>query len=416
MTDTPVLEKPVNATVDLESLLVEARSPDETNTALVPLEAELSPDSSTFPAPTRPDWMLDEQAEKLGQAADAFLDGIKADPGNMRLADQVNTLGKASGDAMLPHTSLFDRKMNALMVQNQQGNQANLTLVQIKQQMDLINPAVIRAQPLPKRALMGLLRIGSRFPTIQEILNRIYENKETVQSTITGLRSNLHNIAGSLERDREDLLRIYDGLLKGEELLERDIYVGHLIAHKLHTYLQSMPEGSEKENVKGVLATLTSRLIYLKREENANQQFFAGTQMMVQLIRGQIHNITNVARLLERSVMANLALAVSAAELEGSVKTTDMLNEAIDTTLGDTAGRIATTSEMLAEQRARGGANLDKLEKAADEIERAIKLQEQANEVIITKGGDTLRRLEGITTRIRKVTTSGHEGMLEQLN
>lgn len=362
--------------------------------------------------PTRPDWMTDEQATKIESDAITYLETIKANPSDIAMSDRLDNLGKAAKQKMLPNVAIFERKLGALMQSNKEGSKSAETLVELKTQLDLINPAVIRSQPILKRAIFGLIRLGRRLPTVGEVIKRIQENQETVKSTITGLRRQLFAIAQSLKSDRDDLIMVYRGLLEGEKLLERDIYAGHILAREMHAFVATMPEGTEKENVKEALADLISRVTYLKREENANEQFFAGTQVMVKLIRGQVRNIEDISGLLERSVMANLALAVSAVELETSVKVTDQLNEAIDTTLVDTSGRIKDTSKMLAEQRARGGANIEKLELAVTQIEQAIAAQREANDLIVNKGGETITRLDDLTKRVRETTRLGHSDVI----
>ncbi len=397
---------------DIFEVLSEAQT--STTTDLVPSKPTLLATTSTIPIPTRPKWMSEEDAEKIAHGAANFIETIRNTPEDITIGDRLENLGKASRQKMLPHVDLFKRKLSALMDSNKQGSPAATSLVELKQSLDLVNPAVIRSQPMYKRVLFGLLRVSRGLPKVGDVIKRIHENRETVESTITGLRRQLFAIAESLKGDRDDLVRVYRGLLEGEKLLERDIYAGHLLARELEAFVNTLPEGTGKENVKEALADLISRVNYLKREENANEQFFAGAQVMVKLIRGQVRNIEDVSGLLERSVMANLALAVSAVELETSVKTTDMLNEAIDSTLVDTAERIEGTSVTLAEQRSRGGANLAKLEKAITHIENAVQAQRKANDLIISRGGETFQRLDDLTKRVRETTEGGHAAIVGQ--
>lgn len=394
---------------DIFDVLAEVKSTESTALALsTPTLLATSAESSIDP-PTRPEWMTDEDAAKLEAGAAAYVAKIRENPGDIRIGEQLDNLGKAAKAHMLPHVQLFEKRLSGLMQSNKEGSPASTTLVELKTQLDLINPAVIRKQPIVNKILFGLIRTARRLPTVGEVVKRIQENQETVKSTITGLRRQLFAIGSSLEEDRDDLIKIYNGLYAGERLLERDIYVGHLMAREIEAFVNGMADGPEKDNVKEALANLVSHVNYLKREENANEQFFAATQVMVKLIRGQVRNINNISGLLERSVMANLALAVSAVELETSVKVTGELSEAIDTTFEDTGKRIKDTSVVLAEQRASAGVNFEKLERAIDHIEGAVQAQKEANDLIISRGGETFRRLDDLTKRVRETTRLGHQ-------
>lgn len=370
--------------------------------------------ADSLPDAMRPEWMSDEEAEKLNVASDTFVTALKSNAHDIGLSDQMAKLGKASGEQMLPYTSLFERKVSVLMKQNQEGSPVSGTLLQVKQQMDLVNPAVIRSRTIPLKILFFSLGFIRRLPNGQEVLDQIYANRETVSSLITGLKKNLFVISENLRKDQVEIRKIYTGLYMGQRLLERDIYFGHVLAQKMKSFVESMPEGNDKENVKAALAELIARLIFLKDEELANQQFFANARMMDTLTRGQIHNIVNLSRLLERSVLASLGLAVTAAELAESVKITGALRDAIGTTLVDTAETIERTSETLIAQRAEGGIDIDKLTDATAAIERAIDLHRKANDRIISDGGQTLERLEQMTSRLRAHNDGGHASMLAE--
>lgn len=405
-TPTMVDDQPV----DLFALIGDGASKGELVTQVTNPLVGASP--SSIPDVERPKWMTDEEAARIDTAVEAFIKRLKTNARDLGLADQMAKLGKASGEAMLPHTSLYERKVSSLMKQNQEGSPVTTTLLSVKQHMDMVNPAVIRKRKIPMKILFLTLGFISRFPKGQEVLDQIYANRETVSSLITGLDKNLFTMAESLRQDQIEIRQIYAGLIAGQDLLERDIYLGHVLAREIKVYVDTMEEGQEKDNVKEALAELISRLIYLKDEELANQQFFANARMMDKLTRGQIHNITNLSRLLKRSVLANLGLAVTAAELEESVKVTGSLREAIGTTLVDTAQTIERTSGTLIAQRAEGGIDIEKLTEATAAVERAIALHRKANDEIITKGGQSIARLEQMTSRLREHNEGGHESML----
>lgn len=388
--------------------LTEATSKGE----LVPVE-DLSPQQNHDVVPERPNWMTEDDAAAAQAMAKALVEEVKANPADVRLMLRVGNLGQEGSDKIEVSVDLYKKSVSAVMEDNQNGSQANQTLQQLHQQIELINPAVLKTKPVPVRMLGIAYR--KKLPGAQQVLDMIYENRATAETTINGLSKNLVVIADDLRANVEDLARIYKGLLDGQRMIERDIYVGQLAIVELTEYLGTMQAGSpEHSNVEQFLADLTAQAVLLMDEENLNLQFFAGAQGIVKLTMSQLQNISGLGRLLKRSVIANLGLSVAAQELQSSMKVTENMRQAIGNTVADTAGRMEEMGGHMAEMRAKGGVDLDKLEQACQSMERFFAQQAKANETIIREGANSMNRLADMSSRLRKRAEGGHAGVLEQ--
>lgn len=351
----------------------------------------------------QPAWMKADEQIELQNKVDLFMDAIKEDPTSIQLSNRVYDLGKEGARALMPHTNLFEKNMAEIMKDSQEGSPVNATLLKIKQEMDTINPAIIKEQPIAVRALVFFKK--HRLPKADEILETIYTRRETVKSTIDGLEKGLWASRDKLMENLADLEGIYNGLLEGHRLIERDIYFGQLVHAKLSDFVNEVTEPIAKENLEQLLADITTQIINLQTEENANVQFFAGARAMVKLTRQQISNINGMTGLLKRTVLANLGLRAAATELQQSVAVTEAMKEAIGKTIADTGKQINQMGDTLTDARSKAMISLEGLEEGCRQLEEFFEKQANANREVIAKGGETSRRLAELTGKMKSRIT-----------
>jgi hypothetical protein len=270
----------------------------------------------------------------------------------------------------------------------------------LKQEIDSINPAIVRQQPISYKVALFLKR--TRLPAADEVLDIVYKRRETVQTTIDEMKQGLWKIADDLSENQNDLISIYEGLLSGQRLIERDIFFGQLLSIEVRAYLLTIKDDNiSKENIEQFLAELTTQVLALQTEENANVQFFTGSQMISKLTRQQINNIRNLTRLLEKSVLANLGLRVAAAELSQSLRITDAMSQSIGQTIADTGEQLNAAGDTLVRARSSALVNIDELERGCNALNDLLDKQAEANRQVIVRGAETSNRLVEMTQRLR---------------
>jgi len=290
-----------------------------------------------------------------------------------------------------------------------------MTLTQLKRHLDTVNPSIVRNEEIDfKEKFMGIFnRTVSRVPKGSELLDIIYERKETVGSVVNGLKERLFEQKDMLQKNMVDLVGIYKGLQAGNVLLQRDIYFGQLLHVAAKEFCDTLEAGSmERINMEQFLADLTSIVLGLMTQEAANLQFFAGTQDLSRGTRGQVSNITRYSRLMQDTVLANLGMRVAAKALEASVETTNMMKDTIGNTMVDTAKTIARTGEAIVKSRADATINLDKLEEGFNILNEHYENMAKGNQQIIEFGTKTSARMQAMTETIRNRVESGHSGLL----
>jgi uncharacterized protein YaaN involved in tellurite resistance len=271
----------------------------------------------------------------------------------------------------------------------------------MKQAFDSINPAVLKTQPIQYRILFWTWKT-SKFPQAKEVLDTVYKRRETVKTTIEGIKIALLLDTKRLENQFAEVLEIYKGLQGSHKCLVQDIYFGEIWHVALHQFAKNLTDEIEKRNIEAVLAELTTQINTLKTEEQLYMQFFANTQVVSRLVREKISQTNSIVRLLEQAVLANLGLRVVSDGIEKAVDLTQELGDVIASTMLDTANTNDRTAQKLRKAREEGVINLEILQQAVDVIVKTLDDEAESDRRLIEKGTEVGKKLSGMTEQLRK--------------
>jgi hypothetical protein len=390
-----------------QELLQASMTNQSTSGELVPIsETEVLQEFSDVGIPTemqprKPKALSDEDNETLQQKVSEWLELVKSDPASLQLSSDIYQLGTEAANEVMPHTKLYDTMISGIMGEQQKGpveGTRDYNLLQYKQHMDLVNPAILAKQPIPVR-FVGWLGVKG-LPGADKVLDIIYENKETVKTAVDGLKLGLMANSNQLDAQLADLIIIYNGLRKADALLKNDIYFGQLLHVAIHRLVNDLDDGLGKQNLETVLADLTTQVNSLLVEENMYTQFFAGSQQTAKMVRYQQNQLKQMVRLMENAVLANLGLKVVANSLAKSVDMTAAMGNIIADTMADTGHTTEKTSEKLRNARIKGNINLDKLKEGMEALERTFIAEANANKLIIEKGVQVSQQVSAMTDKL----------------
>lgn len=411
------LTKPNDQKLDQE-LLQASMTNESTDGKLIPIsETEVLTEFSDagIPAemqPRKPKALSDEDNQALQQKVSEWLELVKSDPASLQLSSDIYQLGNEAATEVMPHTKLYDTMISDIMGEQQKGpveGTRDYNLLQYKQHMDLVNPAVLAKQPISVRTMVFFKK--NKLPGADQVLDIIYKNKETVKSAVDGLKVGLMANSNQLDNQLADLIVIYNGLRKADALLKQDIYFGQLLHVAIHRLVNQMDDGLGKQNLETVLADLTTQVNSLLVEENMYTQFFAGSQQTAKMVRYQQTQLKQMVRLMENAVLANLGLKVVANSLAQSVEMTAAMGNVIADTMADTGHTTEKTSEKLRNARIKGNINLDKLKEGMEALERTFIAEANANKLIIEKGIQVSKQVSEMTDKLEAHLDHSAEAM-----
>jgi uncharacterized protein YaaN involved in tellurite resistance len=292
---------------------------------------------------------LDTKAlKKIETETEEFITKIKADPSDWQLGNFVFNLGQQIMQETQAQVTLYDRKMGNVLknVSTEESSSVGKNILAIKLELDKVNPTVVSNTnfPFPKKVMGLFTKTISRFPKGDEILRIIAEKRETVNSTIDGIREHLRIEADKVIFDASELATICDSLKEIQPKLQEDIYKGQLIWKKLSDHLATISDAREKEAITTLLSDLAMAVVDLQTIDNSNLQTRFGGEMMVRNSHLVQRLVQRTDMILATAVKNALAVRVAAEQQMETMQHLEMVQKAAAETMKDTAKVIGAAA------------------------------------------------------------------------
>lgn len=364
-------------TQDLETVARQAKAP-------VLAEAEAASGISALtpvqaPAelvPVEPKHLAVQDIQAIEAEAEAFVEKVKTDPSNWQLGNFVFSLGKEIMDETQAQVTLYDRKMGSVLknVATDQSSPVGKNILAIKTELDKVNPTMVSQteMPLPKKMLGLFTRTVNRLPKGDEILRIIAERRETVNSTIDGIRDHLRHEADQVAFDAAELAQVCDALKDLQPRLQEKIYLGQVIWEKLMAHMETETDPRVKEALTTLTSDLAMAVVDLQTIDNANLQTRFGGEMMVRNSHLVQRLVQRTDMILSTAVKNALAVRVAAEQQMETLNHLDMVQQAAAQTMKDTAKVIGDAAVKGAKMSQSMTVNIQALEEACATYEQAF--------------------------------------------
>ncbi len=326
--------------------------------------------------PIKPGHLDETNLKKVESEADEFIEKIKADPSNWELGSYVFNLGQEIMQETQGQVTLYDRKMGNVLknVSTEDSSSVGKNILAIKLELDKVNPTVVSNTnfPFPKKVMGLFSKTVSRLPKGDEILRIIAEKRETVNSTIDGIRDHLRVEADKVIFDASELATICDSLKEIQPKLQEDIYKGQLIWKKLSDHLATITDPREKEAITTLLSDLAMAVVDLQTIDNSNLQTRFGGEMMVRNSHLVQRLVQRTDMILATAVKNALAVRVAAEQQMETMQHLEMVQNAAAETMKDTAKVIGAAAIKGAKMSQGMTVNIAALEEACQTYETAF--------------------------------------------
>lgn len=326
--------------------------------------------------PVRPGHLEEQAVAALETEADTFVEKVKTDPSDWQLGNFVFSLGRDIMDETQAQVSLYDRKMGSVLrnVAADDSSPVGKNILAIKTELDKVNPTMVARteMPLPKK-IMGLFtRTVNRLPKGDEILRIIAERRETVNSTIDGIRDHLRSEADQVAFDAAELAQVCDALKELQPRLQEKIFLGQLVWERLMAHLETVEDPRVKEALTTLTSDLAMAVVDLQTIDNANLQTRFGGEMMVRNSHLVQRLVQRTDMILSTAVKNALAVRVAAEQQMETLQHLDMVQQSAAETMKDTARVIGDAAVKGAKMSQSMTVNIQALEEACDTYEKAF--------------------------------------------
>ncbi|MEN8212259.1 MAG: toxic anion resistance protein [Thermodesulfobacteriota bacterium] len=326
--------------------------------------------------PVQPKHLTVEDIQDLEKRADEFVEKVKLEPSDWQLGNFVFGLGQEIMDQTQAQVTLYDRKMGNVLknVATDDSSPVGKNILAIKTELDKVNPTMVARteMPFPKKMLGLFTKTVNRFPKGDEILKVIAERRETVNSTIDGIRDHLRNEADQVAFDASELSTICDSLKEIQPRLQEEIYLGQIIWQKLMEHLKTIEDPRAKEALTTLTSDLAMAVVDLQTIDNSNLQTRFGGEMMVRNSHLVRRLVQRTDMILSTAVKNALAVRVAAEQQMETMQHLDMVQKSAAETMKDTANVIGNAAIKGAKMSQSMTVNIEALEEACNTYEQAF--------------------------------------------
>jgi len=364
-------------TTDLQNVARQAKAPVLAQVTEVSGQGALTPvQAPSNLVPVRPRHLAVQDIQAIEAKADEFIEKIKQDPSNWQLGNFVFSLGQDIMEQTQAQVSLYDRKMGQVLksVAADASSPVGKNILAIKTELDKVNPTMVAKTEAPfQTKMLGLFtRTVNRLPKGDELLRIIAERRETVNSTIDGIREHLRNEADQVAFDAAELSVICDALKEIQPRLQEQIYMGQVIWQKLMDHLKTVEDPRINEALTTLTSDLAMAVVDLQTIDNSNLQTRFGGEMMVRNSHLVKRLVQRTDMILSTAVKNALAVRVAAEQQMDTLKHLDMVQQAAAETMKDTARVIGDAAIRGAQMSQSMTVNIQALEEACNTYEQAF--------------------------------------------
>jgi len=394
---------------DLQNVAQQAKAPVLAEVTQVSGQGALTPvQAPSNLEPVQPKHLSIEDIEAIEAKANEFLEKIKTDPSDWQLGNFVFGLGQEIMAETQAQVSLYDRKMGNVLknVATDDSSPVGKNILAIKTELDKVNPTVVGRTQMPfQKKMLGLFtKTVNRLPKGDEVLRIIAERRETVNSTIDGIRDHLRNEADQVAFDAAELSTICDALKEIQPKLQEQIYLGQIIWQKLMDHIKTVEDPRNKEALTTLTSDLAMAVVDLQTIDNSNLQTRFGGEMMVRnshLIRRLIQRTDMI---LSTAVKNALAVRVAAEQQMETLQHLDMVQQAAAETMKDTATIIGNAAIKGAKMSQSMTVNIEALEEACQTYEQAFETYALISQETINIASQSSNALGKMNDRFRART------------
>ena len=396
-------------TQDLQSVLDQAKAPVLADASEVSGQGALTPvQAPSNIVPVVPKHLSDDDINALETQAQGFADKVGTDPSDWQLGNFVFNMGQDVMNETQAQVSLYDRKMGSVLknVAQDDSSPVGKNILAIKLELDKVNPTVVARTPAEfSKKVMGLFtKSVSRMPKGDEVLKIIAERRESVNSTIDGIRDHLRREADQVAMDAAELTTICDSLKEIQPKLQEQIFLGQLIWKKLQDQLPTISDPRVKEAVTTLCSDLAMAVVDLQTIDNSNLQTRFGGEMMVRNSHLVRRLVQRTDMILSTAVKNALAVRVAAEQQMETLQHLDMVQQAAAETMKDTARVIGDAAVKGAKMSQSMTVNIDALEEACQTYEKAFDTYAQICQETISIASQSSNALGQMNEKFRART------------
>lgn len=314
------------------------------------------------------------ESPELEKEADRFVEALlttkKDDPDRLnQVRATAESLALETQKAAARQSEMLKQPIRTLAARSQDGGEVANALVELKVQVEHLNPNVIDTQPGFLTRMVGAL------PGVGTPLKRYFTKFESAQTVVASIIRALEQGRDQLKRDNTTLAEDQKRMRDLSKRLEQSIKLGQIIDQKLdYTLQRDIPADDPRHAFvrDELLFVVRQRIMDLQQQLAVNLQGVLATEIIIrnnkELVRGVDRALTVTVSALQVAVTVALALANQKIVLDKI----QAVNATTASLIAQTAQKLRTQGVEIQKQAATTSIDMNVLKQAFTDLNGAL--------------------------------------------
>ena len=332
------------------------------------LKQELKlPDPASIHAEPKVDTELDNQA------GDVVARIMKLDLNDQSAYEQtkaaVENLGSELQKEAARRSAMLKQPLTQLMKQGDEGGEVAKTLIDLKLQVEELDPARFDLEAGWATRMLG------NIPGIGNPIKRYFSRYESASTTIDAIIRSLKNGQEQLKRDNLTLADDQAAMRALTLKLERAIKLAQLIDQRLQSSLDTEVLADDPRHrfiAEELQFPLRQRIMDLQQQLLVNQQGFLTTEIVIRNNKELIRGVNRALNVTVSALQVAVTLALALANQRIVLEKVQALSATTDNLIAGTAERLKTQGAEIHKQASGTGLNIDVLKQSFVDIRAAL--------------------------------------------
>lgn len=307
------------------------------------------------------------------QADDVVARILKVDLNDSAAHEQtrgaVENMGAELQKEAARRSAMLKQPLRQLMERGEDGGQVANTLIDLKMQVEELDPGKIDLEAGWATRALGMI------PGIGSPLKRYFSRYESASATIDAIVRSLKLGQDQLKRDNVTLADDQKAMRDLTIKLERAIKLGLLIDQRLqHALDVEIASDDPRHKFVGeeLLFPLRQRIQDLQQQLLVNQQGYLTTELVIRNNKELIRGVSRATNVTVSALQVAVTLALALANQRIVLDKIQAISATTDNLLAGTAERLKTQGVEIHKQASGTQLNIETLKKAFDDIRIAL--------------------------------------------
>lgn len=310
---------------------------------------------------------LDQQAEDV--VARILKTDITNASAHKKTTAAIEQIGMGLQREAARRSAMLKQPLTKLMADSEEGGEVAKSLIDLKLQVEELDPAGVDLESGWATRLLGYL------PGVGTPIKRYFSRFENASTSIDAIINSLETGREQLKRDNITLKDDQAAMRTLTLKLEKTVKLGQLIDQRLQSKLESdILADSElyKFIAEELLFPLRQRIQDLQQQLLVNQQGYLTTEMIIRNNKELIRGVNRALNTTVSALQVAVTLAVALANQKIVLQKVQAINKTTENLIAGTASRLRTQGADIQKQASGSQLDINLLKQAFSDIRIAL--------------------------------------------